>query len=108
MSDKSWKAVERRVARKLGGVRIPLSGRSNLGQIGDVLIEGYTIECKSGRQIPKAVVAWLETLRALSKDVEIPLLVMQPKFLKEQIVALTLSDLVKVMQRHEIVPIPTQ
>ena len=34
--DKTWKAVERRVAKRTGGIRIALSGRNNMGKKGDV------------------------------------------------------------------------
>src|SRR3990167_7514697 len=102
----NWKGVERAVAKKLGGVRIPLSGRNNMGKIGDVELVGYHVEVKSGRQIPKAVVGWLETLRQLATD-ELaasassdifPVLVLQPFQMKEQIVVLTLSDFSKLVQ----------
>ena len=105
----NWKSVERKVAKKLGGVRIPLSGRNNMGKIGDVELTGYHVEVKSGRQIPKAVIGWLETLRALSRvdaneglgvlfGGEIPVLVLQPFHMKEQIVVMTLSDFSKLAE----------
>ena len=99
MPDKTWKAVERRVAKKLGGVRVALSGRNNMGAVGDVKLIGYATEVKSGRQVPKTVVAWLETIRGLAAPGEIPVLVMQPKHLKERIVALTLSDFTRLLSR---------
>src|SRR3990172_7969084 len=99
----NWKSVERKVAKKLGGVRIPLSGRNNMNKIGDVELVGYHVECKSGRQIPKAVVGWLETLRALRGTQpelggEIPVLVLQPFHLKDQILVMTLSDFSKLAE----------
>ena len=105
----NWKSVERKVAKKLGGMRIPLSGRNNMGKIGDVELTGYHVECKSGRQIPKSVTGWLETLRQLphtdsDKGLgvlfggEIPVLVLQPFHLKEQIVVLTLTDFSKLVK----------
>ena len=97
MPNRAWKQVERRVARKLGGTRIVLSGRNNMGAVGDILLDGYTIEAKSGRQVPKTVIAWLETLRELTTDGRIPLLVMQPKNRKEMIVVVTLTDLARIL-----------
>ena len=102
----NWKRVERAVAKKLGGVRIPLSGRNNMGKIGDVELTGYHVEVKSGRQIPKAVIGWLETLRQLAADElaasanedVIPLLILQPFHMKEQIVVMTLSDFSKLAE----------
>src|SRR6266705_136975 len=94
--DKTWKAVERRVAKRTGGIRIALSGRNNMGKKGDVDLIGYAIEAKSGRQVPKTVIAWLQTIRELATPEEIPILVMQPKHLKEMIAVMTLTDFVKV------------
>jgi hypothetical protein len=96
VTDKNWKAVERRVAKKTGGIRIALSGRNNMGKKGDVDLVGYLTEAKSGRQVPKTVIAWLQTVRELATEDEIPILVMQPKHLKEMVVALTLTDFVRV------------
>ena len=97
MTDKTWKAVERRVAAKLGGRRIPLSGRNNLGRVGDIDLTGFEIECKSGRQIPKTVIDWLKTLLALRDPKNLAVLVMQPKYIKGQVVVMTLDDLARLL-----------
>ena len=69
-------------------------------------LTGYHVEVKSGRQIPKAVIGWLETLRQLAADElaasanedVIPLLILQPFHMKEQIVVMTLSDFSKLAE----------
>ncbi|MCK4795628.1 MAG: hypothetical protein KAV87_68500 [Desulfobacteraceae bacterium] len=52
MPDKPWKVTERRVSKKLGGVRNPLSGRSSRHTGGDVIHDKLYIECKHGRHVP--------------------------------------------------------
>ncbi len=46
MPDKSWKRAERAVARRLGGARNPLSGRSGGHSSGDVLHPEFYVEVK--------------------------------------------------------------
>lgn len=46
MTDKSWKQLERRVARWMGGVRVPLSGANNKFRSGDVDHPSLFIEVK--------------------------------------------------------------
>ena len=95
----NWKARELKVARKLKGERIPLSGSLNMGKIGDVELAGYAIEVKSGRQVPKAVTDWLLKIRSEAKDGQIPVLVMHPFQMKESIAVLTLGGLGELIAR---------
>jgi len=46
MPDKPWKVMERRVARKLGGQRNPLSGGASRHTRGDVIHPRLFVECK--------------------------------------------------------------
>jgi hypothetical protein len=104
MSDRNWKRVERVVAKKLGGRRIPLSGRNNLGAVGDVQLVGYKVEVKSGLQVPRTVSGWLATLIELTQvdDAKnISILVMQPKWSKGQVAVLTLTDLARLVNVQE-------
>lgn len=54
MPDKRWKASERRIARLLGGERVPVSGRGR-GDQPDVRHPWLSIECKDRKELP----AWL-------------------------------------------------
>jgi Holliday junction resolvase len=51
---KNWKSCERRIAEELGGVRVPVSGRSR-GDAPDVDHPSLSIEVKSRKKLP----AWL-------------------------------------------------
>jgi len=99
MTDRNWKAVERKVAGILGGKRIALSGRNNMGRVGDVDLAGYTIEVKSGRYVPKRVSDWLDALLALA-GTSVPVLVLQPFGRHERVAILTLTDLARIMGRE--------
>jgi len=52
MTDKTWKAVERRIAKVLGGKRNPLSGSSSRHTSGDVIHDKYYVEIKHRARIP--------------------------------------------------------
>lgn len=56
MADKAWKAMERRIAKWLGGKRVPLSGENNGFASGDVDHKRLFIECKQRKSI--AIARW--------------------------------------------------
>ena len=53
MSDKAWKQSERRMAERLGGVRVPVTGRQR-GSAPDIAHERYAIEHKWGQRLISA------------------------------------------------------
>jgi len=66
MKSNNWKKVEYKVAKMLGGMRVPVSGRSETIK-GDVAHKKYFIEVKSGKQIPKWV---FKTYEKKKKEIE--------------------------------------
>lgn len=54
MADKLWKAVERRIAKYLGGERVPITGRQR-GSAPDIKHEWLSIEVKQRESLP----AWV-------------------------------------------------
>ena len=56
MPDKSWKAFERRVAKKLGGKRIPVTGERDGA---DVDAGPFVYQCKLRRGLPAYLRDWL-------------------------------------------------
>ena len=53
----NWKKVEYKVAKILGGKRVPVSGRAEVIK-GDVEHSKYFVEVKTGNQVPKKVLKW--------------------------------------------------
>lgn len=49
MTDKTWKALERRIAENLGTVRTPLSGGNSRHTTSDTLHPSLYVECKQRR-----------------------------------------------------------
>jgi len=56
MSDKRWKAVERRVAKKLGCERIPVTGDRDGADLSNSL---FAVQVKSRRTLPAWLWTWL-------------------------------------------------
>ena len=46
MTDKSWKAWERRVAKRFGGERRGADFRGRTGGKNDIIVEGFSVEVK--------------------------------------------------------------
>lgn len=62
MTSNNWKKVEYKVAKILGGKRVPVSGITR-GFKEDVEHKEYFIEVKTGKQIPKQVLKWYEEFK---------------------------------------------
>jgi hypothetical protein len=59
VSEKPWKRTERKMAARLGGRRVPITGRSR-GSTPDVNHEWLAIECKPRQSLPE----WLHSAMA--------------------------------------------
>ncbi len=64
---KDWKACERRIAKLLGGQRIPVTGRQR-GETPDIEHEALSIEVKSRKFLPAWLLDALNQAQAASKD----------------------------------------
>ena len=90
---KDWKQAERRVARLLGGWRVPVTGRQR-GDAPDISHDRFSIEVKSRRKLP----AWLEDAmrqaEASAKDGQLPIAVLHQdgRKYRDSLVVLRLRD----------------
>ena len=62
MPDKSWKAFERRLAKRVGGRRIPVTGIDRDGA--DVVAGPFCYQAKLRRGLPSYLRAWLRGIVA--------------------------------------------
>jgi len=90
MPNKTWKNLERKVAKLLGGKRIPCSGVAE-GFKGDVEHKHFFIECKWGKQIPKTIVEWFRKAEKQAPKDKIPILIMKPKGMHREFVLIKLE-----------------
>lgn len=75
MSDKAWKAFERRVASYFGGVRCPVLGSDTNA---DVNHDKLFIECKQ-RKKHSVVTLWDDTKRRAVKEEKVPVICLSEK-----------------------------
>ena len=61
MADRSWKAFERRVAKRVGGRRIPVTGERDGA---DVIAGAFVYQAKLRRGLPSYLRNWLRGITA--------------------------------------------
>ena len=64
MADKSWKAFERRLAKRLGGKRIPVTGERDGA---DVIAGPFCYQAKLRRGVPSYLRSWLRGIVSASE-----------------------------------------
>lgn len=97
MTDRAWKAAERRTAKLLGGRRIPVTGIDRHGA--DVVTPLFHIQNKHGRNRPSYLDDWLSGICGTARDAEkIGLVVWSSKGEKQAdaIVMMRLADFVSL------------
>jgi hypothetical protein len=95
MTDKTWKKVERRIAKFFGTVRTPLSGRSSRHTKSDSLHDSLFIEVKHRKRIP-FLATFKETSKSAKEEGKTPLVVIVEKGSTIPLVICNLHDLPKV------------
>jgi hypothetical protein len=89
----TWKKFERKVAKKIGGVRTPLSGSHSRHTSGDVIHDVFYVECKYRKNF--AVVSLFDEVREKAKkEKKIPMLVLKQKNRHGELVVMDLNDFV--------------
>ena len=61
MADKSWKAFERRLAKRVGGRRIPVTGERDGA---DVVAGPFVYQAKLRKGVPEYLREWLRSIVA--------------------------------------------
>jgi hypothetical protein len=88
MADKTWKAFERRVAKIIGGVRHPITGREGP----DVTSQWLSVECKHRKKLPSWMRIALDGVRAQTPKEKLGIVVIHEKGRQDSYVLLSLSD----------------
>ena len=101
MADKTWKAVERRVASFFGVRRNPLSGSNSGGTHSDSLHKQLFIETKH-RKKHAAISLWRKTEELACKENKIPVVVLVEKGAKGFWFVIHSSDLTAVANQRTL------
>lgn len=95
--DKLWKAAERKIAKLLGGERIPVSGRQR-GFSADIAHDEFSIEVKHRQSLPDWILEATEQAEASQRGEQIPLVVLHKKGVKyeDSLAILRVRDIIKL------------
>ena len=96
---KHWKAVERAVARRLGGRRVPVTGRAR-GDAPDVEHPLLALEVKHRKELPQWLKEAMAQAEAAARDDKLPVVVLHEAGSRhsEDLVVLRLADLEELLQ----------
>ncbi|QXD17021.1 hypothetical protein GQ464_008840 [Rhodocaloribacter litoris] len=78
MPEKTWKAVERAVAARLNGRRVPVTGRSR-GDAPDVDHDWLAIEIKHRTRLPAWIEDALRQAEAAAREDQLPVAILHQK-----------------------------
>lgn len=70
-----WKEVERKIAAKLGGRRVPITGRAR-GDAPDIEHPQLSIEVKSRKQLPNWLMDAMDQAEKAARDGKLPVVVL--------------------------------
>lgn len=95
MSEKSWKRAERCIAAKLGGERVPITGRAR-GDVPDVQAGWCTVEVKTRRRLPLWLTEAVSQAEASAGDDQLPIVVLHEHGARysDAVVCMRLADFV--------------
>ena len=98
----SWKRTERVVARRLGGERVPVSGRQR-GDVPDVKHELWSDEVKHWSRMPVRVVEAMQQAKAAVRGDQVPIVVLHAADTHhdEDLVVVRLGDFVDLVGEVE-------
>lgn len=95
MTDKNWKALERRIADMLNTTRTPLSGSNGKQTSSDTLSETYYVEVKYRKKIP-FFTTFKDTVEKAKKENKKPIVVFHEANSKKNIVMLDIEDFLEL------------
>lgn len=76
---KSWKSVERAIAKSIGGVRVPITGRAR-GSAPDITHPDLSSEVKSRASIPGWLEEAVQQAEASARDGQLPVAIIHEDF----------------------------
>lgn len=97
MATKTWKAVERRVAELLGGVRVGNRGAATE----DVEHVVFSVEVKHRKNLPQIVAESYDQCRRNAKAGKVPLVVLHAESSRRYMAVLDIEDLVSLLENKQ-------
>jgi len=99
MPNKTWKSMERRVAKRFGTKRNPLSGEASRHTRSDTLHPDLYIECKHGKEMPLLKLMH-DVEEKAHKEKKTPVLVIHKTGERHDYYLLRETDLLQIAANH--------
>ena len=74
-ADKNWKRAEREIARRIGGERVPITGRTR-GSAPDIAHPWLSVECKQRRRLPEWIRDAMSQAKASARGDQLPVAIL--------------------------------
>lgn len=102
MSRPDWKRTERTIAGRLGGVRVPVSGRTR-GDAPDVAHPRLAVECKHRATLPAWLLEAMAQAEACANPEQIPVAILHEHGRRHDVdlCVLRLADLCRLIEDRE-------
>jgi len=102
MADKKWKQTERKLAKLIGGERIPVSGRQR-GFSADIQHANFSIEVKERMTLPVWLHDAMNQAEMSKRGDQIPLVILHQARQKfdQSFAVMRLSDLIALSKKSE-------
>jgi len=93
---KTWKAVERAIASRLGGRRVPVTGRGGAPDVEHALL---AVEVKHRKELPRWLKHAMAQAEAAARDGKVPVVVLHERGQRhaDDLVVLRLGDLEELL-----------
>jgi hypothetical protein len=96
----TWKAVERAIARLLGGRRVPVSGRQR-GDAPDIEHPFFSLEVKHRESLPDWILDAMRQATASKHGDQVPMVILHQKNMKydESLAIMEIRDIMKLQEQ---------
>jgi hypothetical protein len=93
--ERAWKRAEREIAQRIGGERVPITGRAR-GSAPDIAHNLFAVECKQRRRLPEWIRDAMSQARASARRDQLPIAVLHEsgRPYSSALVVLELADFV--------------
>lgn len=100
MNRATWKNAEREIAARLGGVRVPVTGRQR-GDAPDIAHATLALEVKARSALPALITGAMAQAKACAKGAQAPCVVLHQAGARydDSIVCMRLADFAALMEK---------
>ena len=110
-SKNTWKGMERKIAKLVGGIRNPLSGRNGKHTSADVIHPFFFVECKYKKKwavktlYDKTVKINKKEAKKKNEKEKIPIVVIKEKHEDGELILMSIENFLKIVEKPYIIDV---